>query len=69
MDHVVTVCTLIHTDGLQPQWDVSYKVIGVKKLSPEEMRRYENIYDPSYGRSEEQKARAIQEVLLGMSYR
>ncbi|KAH7722397.1 nonsense mRNA reducing factor 1 NORF1 [Aphelenchoides avenae] len=51
-------------EGLLPQWDTTYKIFGAKKLAPEDMRRYENIYEPTHNRSEEQKAKAVEEVLL-----
>lgn len=52
-------------DGLVPQWDTTHKIIGAKKLTPEDMRRYESIYDPTQNQSEETKAKAVEEVLLG----
>ncbi|KAH7708536.1 Protein K08D10.5 [Aphelenchoides avenae] len=51
-------------DGLLPQWDTSYKLFNAEKLTPEEMQRYESIYDPTQNRSEEKKAKAVEEVLL-----
>ncbi|KAH7693069.1 hypothetical protein AAVH_39901, partial [Aphelenchoides avenae] len=54
-------------DGLVPQWDTTHKIIGAKKLTPEDMRRYESIYDPTQNQSEETKAKAVEEVLLAGS--
>lgn len=43
----------------------SYDVIGAKKLSKEVRKQYEDIYDRTDGREEDQRATAIEEVLMG----
>lgn len=44
-----------------------YEVISGSKLSPAVLHRYEEVYDRYDGREEDQRALAIEEVLLGES--
>lgn len=48
-----------------PMQEELYEVISGSKLSPEVLKRYEQVYNREDDRDEVQRARAIEEILLG----